>query len=161
YFAEQDLPDWGTRPFHRTIDLNEQGFLPRTAPKFNLWVMSYFLNEIFEKTPIERVASLLMDSWEAHLEDEALIVLVEPALKLQSRKLLELRSHLIAEAKRRKSQWMKILLPCLGHQSCGALAAEDDWCHEEVSWWRPPYLKNIDQMAGLDRKSLPFSYLVI
>jgi hypothetical protein len=56
---------------------------------------------------------------------------------------------------------MKILLPCLGHQKCGALAAPEDWCHEEVMWWRPPYLKKIDQLAGLDRRSLPFSYLAI
>src|SRR4029079_9435320 len=37
----------------------------------------------------------------------------------------------------------------------------EDWCHEEVTWWRPPYYKKIDQLAGLDRKTLPFSYLVI
>ena len=30
-----------------------------------------------------------------------------------------------------------------------------------MSWWRPPYLKRIDDLTGLDRKSLPFSYLVI
>lgn len=49
----------------------------------------------------------------------------------------------------------------MGHQACGALAAEEDWCHEEVSWWRPPYFRTLDQMAGLDRKTLPFSYLVL
>jgi hypothetical protein len=56
---------------------------------------------------------------------------------------------------------LKVLLPCLGHQACGALQKQDDWCHEEVSWWRPPYLRELDAMTGLDRKSLPFSYLVI
>jgi hypothetical protein len=48
----------------------------------------------------------------------------------------------------------------LGHQACGALSRPDDWCHEEITWWRPPYLRNLDRLAGLDRKSLPFSYLV-
>ena len=57
--------------------------------------------------------------------------------------------------------WLQILLPCLGHQSCGALSKPEDWCHEEVTWWRPPYFKKIDQMASLDRKTLPFSYLVL
>jgi hypothetical protein len=28
-------------------------------------------------------------------------------------------------------------------------------------WWRPGYLKMLDEMARLDRKSLPFSYLVL
>jgi hypothetical protein len=87
-----------------------------------------------------------------HLEDESIIILSEPALKLQS---------LLKEFEKRDRADFKLLLPCLGHQTCGAFAAPDDWCHEEVTWWRPPYFKIIDQLAGLDRKTLPFSYLVI
>lgn len=163
YFTEQGFADWGTRTFHRTIepDKKGQGFLPPTAPRFNVWVMSYFLNELLEEESIPKIAALLMDAWENHLEDEAIILLVEPALKLQSRKLLRLREELIELSQKRKSSWFKILLPCLGHQACGALAEEGDWCHEEVTWWRPPYLKTIDQMGGLDRRTLPFSYLAI
>jgi hypothetical protein len=89
------------------------------------------------------------------------VVIVEPALKLQSRKLLELRQEILSRKDRRKIPELQILLPCLGHQACGAFAAEGDWCHEEVAWWRPPYLREIDKMAGLDRKTLPFSYLVL
>jgi hypothetical protein len=161
FFQSQGLPDWGTRTFHRTIDI-KQGFLPPTAPKFNLWVMSFFLNEILnENTSAEQVAVALMDCWEKHLEDESIIILSEPALKLQSRKLLALRQALLKEFEKRDRADFKLLLPCLGHQTCGAFAAPDDWCHEEVTWWRPPYFKIIDQLAGLDRKTLPFSYLVI
>jgi hypothetical protein len=29
-----------------------------------------------------------------------------------------------------------------------------------VTWWRPSYFRDIDKLAGLDRKTLPFSYLV-
>jgi hypothetical protein len=160
FFQNQDFPDWGTRTFQRTIDV-KQGFLPPTAPKFNVWVMSFFLNEILgEKASAEQVAKALLDSWEKHLEDESIIILVEPALKLQSRKLLALRQEILTQAEKRKMTNLKLLLPCLGHQICGAFAVDDDWCHEEVSWWRPPYFKAIDQMAGLDRKTLPFSYLV-
>jgi hypothetical protein len=160
FFQNQEFVDWGTRTFHRTIDI-KQGFLPPTAPKFNLWVMSFFLNELLgEKNSADEVANALLDAWEKHLENEAIIILVEPALKLQSRKLLELRKSILEQAEKRKFSDLKLLLPCLGNQVCGALAAEDDWCHEEVTWWRPPYFRMIDQMAGLDRKTLPFSYLV-
>ena len=38
---------------------------------------------------------------------------------------------------------------------------EDDWCHEEVDWMRPNYLRELDLLTGLDRRTLPFSYLVI
>jgi hypothetical protein len=43
YFSDQGLPDWGTRTFHRKIEFS-RGLLPPSAPRFNLWVMSYFLN---------------------------------------------------------------------------------------------------------------------
>lgn len=150
--------DWEIRPFHRKISLSE-GFLPRNAPKFNLWIFSFFLNE-FSESPTE-IAESLMNTWERHLEENGIVIIIEPALKMQSRKLLEIRKELIQIKEKRKNDWLKILLPCLGEQSCGALSKKEDWCHEEVSWWRPPYFRIIDQMAELDRKTLPFSYLVL
>lgn len=147
-----------TRSFHRKIEL-KRGFLPPSAPKFNLWLGSYFLNELSE-TPSE-IARHLLDAWEKHLDDEGIAILMEPALKLQSRKILEIRKSLLEEAGRRGIDWLKVLLPCLGHQICGAFEDPEDWCHEDVSWWRPPYFKILDDLCGLDRKSLPFSYLVI
>jgi hypothetical protein len=159
YFTQGgEALDWGTRPFHRKLDFSRD-LLPRSAPRFNLWVMSYFLNEV--EAPAGEMARRLLDAWERHLGDEGVVILVEPALKLQSRKLLELRRALIERMPRMKGTPMQVLLPCLGHQACGALAAAEDWCHEEVSWWRPPSFRRIDEMASLDRKTLPFSYLVL
>ena len=159
YFSHLGIPDWGTRTFHRKIEIEKGGFLPKTAPKFNLWLMSFYLNEL-TMDPAE-LARILIRDWTAHLEEEGIIILVEPALKLQSRRLLTLRKHLLLEKEKGRADWLQILLPCLGHQSCGALNAEEDWCHEEVTWWRPPYFRTIDKLAGLDRRTLPFSYLVI
>ena len=158
YFDDRGFPDWDVRGFHRKIDL-EEGFLPRNAPAVDLWLSSFFLNEL--QKPEKEVASRLLDSWQRQLADEGLAILVEPALQAESRRLLTLRKELIEQARVRKLDWFQVLLPCLGHQACGALAAPDDWCHEEVTWWRPPYFRKIDAMANLDRKSLPFSYLVI
>lgn len=158
YFRDQGL-DWGVRPFHRKIDFSKN-LLPTNAPTFHLWLSSYFLNEA--ELSSDEMAARLVGNWDYHLEEEGLAIIVEPALKMQSRKLLELRAALLRtfDQKRTKGKY-QILLPCLGHQVCGALASENDWCHEEVSWWRPPYFKRIDEAAGLDRKSLPFSYLVV
>ena len=158
FMQSLNFNEFSLREFHRKIDL-PRGFLPPTAPKFNLWIMSYFLNE-FSESP-EEMAKKLLEAWKNHLENEGLIILVEPALKLQSRRLLAIRKALIAQIEDHPEHDLKILLPCLGHQACGALAAAEDWCHEDVSWWRPSYFKRIDQMAGLDRKTLPFSYLVL
>ncbi|MCM2278790.1 MAG: hypothetical protein NDJ89_12010 [Oligoflexia bacterium] len=158
YFPNQGFAEWGTRPFHRKLSLGS-GLLPRSAPRFQLWLMSFFLNELSED-PAE-IARALLDSWERHLENEGIAILIEPALKVESRKLLEFRAQLLSEIRRRKLEDFKVLLPCLGHQACGALANAEDWCHEEVAWWRPPYFREIDKLANLDRKTLPFSYLVI
>jgi len=154
------LPLYETRPFHRKLE-PAKGWLPRQAPKFNLWLMSYVLNE-FEIPPKE-IARTLLEAWDRHLEDDGLVILVEPALRLQSRKMLEVRKEILAlDAARADGAppRMQLLLPCLGHQACGALADAEDWCHEEVSWWRPPYLRVLDELTGLDRKTLPFSYQV-
>ncbi len=158
YFSSLGLSNWGVRPFHRKIDL-EKEFLPKNAPRFHLWLMSFYLNEITINP--QELAIKLLRAWKNHLHPEGIAILVEPALKLQSRKLLELRKHLLLEIEKEKIKDLKILLPCLGHQACGALSQNNDWCHEEVTWWRPPYFRKIDQMAKLDRKTLPFSYLVL
>ncbi len=155
FFSWCDRPDWSTRPFRRRLSFAEP-LLPRSAPKFHLWVMSFFLNES-EESP-DLWARRLIETWDRHLEQEGLAILVEPALKVQSRRMLELRRQLL---ERGAESGYQILLPCLGHQACGALARDGDWCHETVSWWRPPYFRKIDEMASLDRKTLPYSYLVI
>ena len=157
-FLNHDEKDWTIRPFHRKVVPGE-GFLPKGAPKFNLWLMSFYLNELEFKP--DELAAQLTRAWETHLEDEGLIIFVEPALKLQSRRLLELRREILKIQAAKKVKDLQILTPCLGHQTCGALENPEDWCHEDVTWWRPPYFRKIDQLAGLDRKSLPFSYLVI
>jgi hypothetical protein len=154
YFSKLEVGDWGTRLFHRKLSLKEP-LLPAAAPKFNLWLMSFFLNESTESPRV--IARTLVETWEKHLEQEGIVIMVEPALKAQSRKLLALRRALLERA---EDAGFRLLLPCLGHQACGALASEEDWCHEEVTWWRPPYFRKLDSMTGLDRKTLPFSYLV-
>ena len=143
--------------YHRSIDW-QRGLLPKSAPEFDLMLTSYFLNESTESTEFmaEKIFYLLND----HLSQGGLWVGVEPALKAESRRLLEIRKHLISRIEKANSD-LQILLPCLGHQACGALEKPGDWCHEEVTWWRPGYLKLIDEMASIDRKTLPFSYLVI
>ena len=158
YFSHLQFNQWDLRPFHRKLEI-EKGLLPRNAPKFNLWLMSYYLNESLLSA--EELAQSLVKSWATHLEEEGVVIMIEPALKQQSRRILELRRELLKLREEKGYDWLQILLPCLGHQACGALKDAEDWCHEEATWWRPPYMRRIDKLAGLDRKTLPFSYLVI
>jgi len=160
-FQSYDFANWSTRLFHRSIDLEGVSILPRTAPRFDLWISSFFLNE--SDSDPATIARTLLETWSLHLEEEGVVILVEPALKQQSRKFLEVRKEILKQhshLRGAKAFPLQLLLPCLGHQTCGALAQDGDWCHEEAQWWRPGYFKKLDQMAGLDRKTLPFSYQV-
>ncbi|MGE4232885.1 MAG: small ribosomal subunit Rsm22 family protein [Bacteriovoracia bacterium] len=144
-----ELPHFPVRAFKRSLDFSEP-LLPGNAPEFDLMLMSYFLNE--SNLPPKQIASSIKKTIKKHLSSEGLFVLCEPALKEQSRKVLEVRKYLLDE--------VNVLLPCLGNQECGALRKREDWCHEEVSWWRPGYIKTLDEILGFDHKSLSFTYLV-
>lgn len=157
-FSHFGFDYWDLKSFHRKLKLQES-FLPNSAPRFNLWVMSYFLNELSESPKL--TARSLLKTWQRHLSDEGLVIISEPALKDQSRKLLELRSEILKLRNEMDLKDLKVLLPCLGEQRCGAYENPDDWCHEETQWWRPPIYKTLDRMTGLNHKTLPFSYLVL
>lgn len=158
YFHFRELSQWKVQTRPHSFDMNSKTFLPPGKERFHLWVMSYFLNE-FEDSP-ESIANQLIQAWEERLENRGLVFISEPALKAESRKLLALRKALIERFEKERLPY-QVILPCLGHQTCDAFQDPEDWCHEDVLWWRPEYIKKIDQLTGLNRRSLPFSYLVI
>lgn len=130
-----------------------------------LWTSSYFLNELDwrpkKSSDDGSFAKELIEHWNQTLADHALIIIVEPALQAQSRRLLSLRKDFIQEFKNQDQANYQILLPCLDNRNCGALESSDDWCHEDVRWRQPKFIQMIDQLTGLHHGSLPFSYLVI
>lgn len=147
---------------HGKIDLAQgltESLPPATRSRYDVFLSSFFLNE-FHASP-EQIARALLAEWERWMEPGGVAILVEPALKAQSRRLLEIRAELLKLCAADRRLGYSVLLPCLGSQACGALANPDDWCHEEVTWWRPDVLVRLDRMTGLNRKTLPFSYLVI
>lgn len=157
-FDTLQLSNWETRPFHRKVEFSRP-LLPKTAPSFDLWTHSFFSNESSASPNV--IADQLIQAWDRHLSDDGIAILIEPALKSHSRKLLELRKALIEKTQDSRELPLKVLLPCLGEQACGALAEKEDWCHEEAAWFRPGYYRLLDELARLDRKTLPFSYLVV
>jgi len=154
-FSEQNNLAISSRFFHRKIELNRP-LLPPKSPKFDIWIMSFFLNEYPE--PLHNFTPHFLKSIDTHLEEEGLVIIIEPALKEESRKLLEWRKNLIHSM---KNSNIKILLPCLGEQACGALEKPGDWCHEDILFLRPKYIESLDRICNLNHRSLPFSYLIL
>lgn len=154
-FLNRVTPHLEVRPYHSSLAGIEslKDFNTKFREQFDLWISSFFLNEL-DWSP-ETAAHILIRHWKNVLKPGALICLVEPALMVQSRRLLELRRCLI------ESDDVEIIKPCLDNRSCGALIDAKDWCHERIAWWRPRVIQTIDDMTGLDHKELSFSYLTL
>lgn len=82
------------------------------------------------------------------------VILIEPALRISSRRLLELRDRLLQRG------WF-VFAPCFTNKNCPALTDPGDWCHHDIPWERPSFIAILDEMAGHIRKSLKFSYLIL
>jgi len=116
--------------------------------RFDLITVANTLNEI----PYEKRNKLLR-LINAGIKDDGFVILIEPALMLTSRDLLDFRDKLIR-------QGFYIYSPCLRNLNCPALETEKDWCHTEVEWKRPEFIRQIDIFSGNYRRTLKFSYIV-
>lgn len=84
------------------------------------------------------------------------VVIVEPALRDRTRHLHALRDALTGGG------GAFVHAPCLHSKPCPALAAEGDWCHEDLaSIDLPDWVAPIARAAGLRWQGLTFSYLVL
>jgi SAM-dependent methyltransferase len=111
-------------------------------------LMMNALNEISCRT------SLLLQRLTALLGDGGRVVIVEPALRVTSRALLEFRDQAVREG------WT-VFSPCFRQAECPALNHAQDWCHTDVPWERPDFMATLDRLLGHVKLSLKFSYLVL
>ncbi|HOJ05331.1 MAG TPA: small ribosomal subunit Rsm22 family protein [Bacteroidota bacterium] len=126
--------------------------LDRAAPACgdaDLVLMMNALNELAPSTDETRLRAL-----HASLRPDARVLLLEPALRHSSRRLLRLRDVAVREG------WA-VFAPCLRQQHCPALADERDWCHADVPWERPAWYADMDEALGNVKRSLKFSYLTL
>ena len=89
------------------------------------------------------------------LKDDGSIIIIEPALRDSSRRLLKLRDGLLESGK------MNIYSPCLTQEQCIALDNEKDWCHEADEWEAPGIVQELDRLTGFEKSRLNYSYLIL
>ena len=82
-------------------------------------------------------------------------VLVEPATRNGSHKLIDVREHLLA------TSGLTIVSPCVGTMPCPLAENTRDWCHAEQPWQRPRLVTLLDEAIGHRRATLKFSHLVL
>lgn len=117
--------------------------------KFDLIVMMNTLNELSEageKNVLNTLPNLLADNGS--------VILVEPATRKQSRRLLSFRDSVV------QNNWT-IYAPCTRQSNCPALEDADNWCHSEYKWERPDFIRVIDESGLTLRLSLKSSYLIM
>ncbi len=143
------------RNFNINIELiieSAQKFIQKTKKKFDFIILSNALTEIFksEKIPLSFVKLLL-----ERLKRIGIIIIIEPALKTLTRRLMELHNDILV------NRTGEILLPCLHNSRCPGLHKKGEWCHQSIKWIPPEYLKIINQKLFRKIEYLKFSFLII
>jgi hypothetical protein len=125
------------------------GFLASTEP-LGLLLISHVLNELAPEALPE--LRRLIDRAQA-------VIWVEPGTHDVSRRLGALRDTMCGT--------FRVIAPCTHQHACPVLApgAERDWCHQFGSppseiFANPDWVK-FGQRAGIDLRSLPYSFLVL
>ena len=150
------MADWfKEKDSHIDVELvkeSAQKFVQKDKKNYDFIILSNTLAEIFqsEKIPLSFIRSLLK-----HLKEKGVIIIIEPALKNLTRKLMELREDIITH------KTGKILLPCLHNNRCPGLNKKEEWCHQSIKWIPSDYLKIINQKLFRKIEYLKFSYLII
>ncbi|HYA87029.1 MAG TPA: small ribosomal subunit Rsm22 family protein [Nitrospirota bacterium] len=123
---------------------------------FNLIIFSNVLNELFihDEARIVKRTNLVAEYLNRCLADDGSCIIIEPALRETSRELIEVREGLLKRG-------FHIYAPCLCHAECIALANPRDWCHEDLAWEPSDTIRELDELTGLRKDSLKFSYLIM
>ncbi len=134
-------------PITRTVS----GTSARTGTGYDLVLIGTMLNELDELDAQAVVRGAL-----ASLGADGAVIIIEPALRAQTRALHRLRDAAIAGA------WAHVFAPCTRAAApCPMLAADDAWCHEDRLGGLPPRAHKVAQVTGLRDGGLKYSYLVL
>jgi len=129
--------------------LNEISSKIKKGAPYQLITMMNVLNELDEgndRALLEMLTSLL--------DEHGAIIMIEPATRLESRRLLRFRDIATANG-------TTVFSPCTRQVGCPALTQEDNWCHNELDWERPAFIKAIDDITGNLRLSLKSTFIIL
>lgn len=134
---------------YETWDMTKPGMIPTAISakgSYDLITLMNVINELPESNDEVLIASL-----EELLAAKGALIVIEPSTRELSRRALRFRDRMVAKG-------MQVYAPCTHQLNCPALQDPDNWCHTEVPWERPPFIKTIDDQAGTLRLSLKFTY---
>lgn len=116
--------------------------------QFDLITLMNVLAEVDESYDAEIISFI-----EQSLAEHGATIMVEPASREVSRRALRFRDRMVAAG-------FYVYSPCCRNGGCPALEEEDNWCHTEIPWERPGFIRVMDDIAGTLRLSLKATYAV-
>ena len=103
------------------------------------------------------VAQKTLDRFYQHLDQQGIIVMIEPALVAPTRRLMHLRDILL-----HKFSDIVPVFPCTRCDNCPMRAQSDtDWCHGTLGWEKSQLVSQIDRLTGFNKHRLKYSALVV
>lgn len=140
----------------KTVQSDIEGLGNFLLGHFDVIILSNVMNELFARdgARTRKRVGMLHDILKRSLADDGSCIIIEPALRETSREMLEVRDGML-------EQGLHLYSPCLFSKKCPALVNPKDWCHEDIPWDPPALVKEIDNLTGLRKDSLKFSYLVL
>ncbi len=143
-WAEARLQPRGVKLATRVQRLPE---LPEGVP--DLVMLGHVVNELAERDQLRLLAAI-----KDRLAPGGRILILEPALRATTRRLMALREEL-------RQPPFSIQAPCPCLSSCPMLPLDRQWCVAELPWAPPVWFRALDEAAGLDRRMLSFAYLLV
>lgn len=121
--------------------------------KFDLIFLSFVLQEL----PTSKLRLMLLDTLFSRLQENGVLVVIEPGSPKGYRFINDLREWVIAKSREEAS----IIAPCPHHLKCPMAARKDDWCHfSQLSYkWDKSILPRPSKEKQINNEK--FCYLAI
>ena len=144
----------------RRSDIEQGIILPpdiQAGKKYSAALFCHSLNEFWQNKAgrIEKRVAIIEQILDQYMEENALLILCEPAQTQSSRELTAVRDSLLA----RRAD-LSLLSPCVcANVPCPALLQGDGTsCHTEGNWEAVEPATSLAEAAGLDRQSIKMTY---
>ncbi|MGI6680968.1 MAG: small ribosomal subunit Rsm22 family protein, partial [Bdellovibrionota bacterium] len=116
---------------------------------FDVITILNVINEL-EKEDLED----LLLNFDTLLADDGVLIILEPALKFSTRKLMDFRNKILE-----KYQY-KISYPCFHDKECPMLSCKNDWCHGELQGLDSRLVNMLDGITGFNKHKIKYSCAV-
>ena len=135
-------------PVRVTKDAN----LSADHTELDLIICANVLNEL---SPQQR--ETLLTELVARLNEDGVLLILEPALKQDTRDLMNTRDQLLKD-----HPDLSAIYPCTHSHPCPMLAeSKEDWCHRSLTWQRPGIVEQFDQLTGFNKHRIKFTALAL